>query len=206
MAGPPNLKEAQLDALREVANIGACHAATALSQLTAQRIMISVPSISFISEGAFEVVLGDSDRRAAVVAMRTLGDLTGPTALALPEEDARLLCDFMLGRTLGESEAFGDIEISTLMEAGNILGGAYLNALAKFMSMMLVPSVPQVFIGEARGLADQMGKDAMGEVILCASTEFSFDESDAGRKLRGQLLHMPDSTALTAIFEAVNVG
>lgn len=206
MAGSPDLKEAQLDALREVANIGACHAATALSQLTDQRIMISVPSISFISEGAFEVVLGDPDRHAAVVMMRTLGDLTGPTALALPEDDARLLCDFMLGRTLGESDAFGDIEISTLMEAGNILGAAYLNALANFMGMMLVPSVPQVFIGEARGLAEQVGTDNMGEVILCASTEFSFDESDDGPTLRGQMLHMPDHAALSAIFEAVNVG
>lgn len=206
MAGTPKLKEAQLDALREVANIGACHAATALSQLTNHRIMISVPSISFIAEGAFEKVLGDPDRRAAVVAMRTLGDLTGHTALALPDEDARLLCDFMLDRTLGETGAFGEIETSTLMEAGNILGAAYLNALANFMGMMLVPSVPHVFLGEAKGLADQMGKDTLGEVMLCASTEFNIDGSNAGRKLRGQLLHMPDSAALTAIFEAINVN
>ncbi|MGQ0703023.1 MAG: chemotaxis protein CheC, partial [Gemmatimonadales bacterium] len=42
MNSPP-LTALERDALREVANIGAGHAATALSQMTGGRIMISVP-------------------------------------------------------------------------------------------------------------------------------------------------------------------
>ena len=49
----------QLDALKEVENIGAGHAATALSQMTNRRIMISVPKISVTRLEDVAELLGD---------------------------------------------------------------------------------------------------------------------------------------------------
>lgn len=79
-----NLKALQLDALREVASIGAGHAATALSQLTKRKIMISVPQITVTPIEEVLKLMGDADAPVAAVLMHMLGDLTGRTLLMFP--------------------------------------------------------------------------------------------------------------------------
>src|SRR3989304_5432159 len=118
-----DLKELQLDALKEVANIGAGHAATALSQLTERRIMINVPEIEITRLEDVPQTFGDPEAVVAAVLMHVLGDLTGRTLLLLPEANARLLCALLLRRKAGTTEAIGPIEESGLKEAGNILAG-----------------------------------------------------------------------------------
>ena len=140
------LKDLQLDALREVANIGAGHAATALSQLTDCRIMISVPEIFVARLEEVPTRLGEEDELVVAVLMHMLGDLTGRMLFTLPEDNAKLLCDLLLRREPGQTTEFNDLEQSGLKEAGNILGGAYMNALSDFMGMMLLPSVPSLAI------------------------------------------------------------
>src|SRR3989442_636512 len=128
-----DLKALQLDALKEVANIGAGHAATALSQLTHRRIMISVPEINIARLEEVPSLIGDPQEVVAAVLMHMLGDLTGRTLLLFPEAVGRQICDMLLKRPLGTTQAFDTIEQSCLKEAGNILSGAYMNALSEFM-------------------------------------------------------------------------
>src|SRR2546422_8730271 len=93
-----DLKELQIDALREVANIGAGHAATALSQLTNRRIMISVPQINIVRLEEVPDLLGTPQDVVAAVLMHMLGDLTGRTLLLFPELVGRRVCDMLLRR------------------------------------------------------------------------------------------------------------
>jgi len=90
----------QRDALREVANIGAGHAATALSQLTNRRIMISVPEVNIARLEEVPEILGKADEVVAAVLMHMMGDLTGRTLVLFPEECAHTLCDILLRRPL----------------------------------------------------------------------------------------------------------
>src|SRR5258705_11946498 len=101
-----DLKALQIDALREVANIGAGHAATALSQMTNRRIMISVPEINIARLEEVPNLLGDPQAVVAAVLMHMLGDLTGRTLLLFPEPAGRKLCDMLLLRPLGTTGAF----------------------------------------------------------------------------------------------------
>src|SRR5207244_7927441 len=96
-----DLKALQIDALREVANIGAGHAATALSQLTNRRIMISVPQINISRLEEVPGLLGDPQEVVAAVLMHMLGDLTGRTLLLFPETVRRKLYDMLLRRPSG---------------------------------------------------------------------------------------------------------
>ncbi len=200
-----NLEALQLDALKEVANIGAGHAATALSQLTDRRIMISVPQINITGlEGLSEVVI-DPNELVAAVLMHMLGDLTGRTLLMLPEGNAKLLCDLLLRRAPGTTVSFGDLERSGLKEAGNILGGAYMNALSDFMGMMLLPSVPSLEIDVAGAVitSAQLGFGRDWDHVFCVETDFHFEE--AGRKLKGHFLLLPDLVSLKAILDAIQL-
>jgi len=200
-----DLKELQLDALKEVANIGAGHAATALSQLTDRRIMINVPEISITRLEDIPASYGDPEAVVAAVLMHVLGDLTGRTLLLLPEDNAHLLCDLLLRRPPGTSDTIGQLEESSLKEAGNILAGAYLNALSDFMGMMLLPSVPSLVVDLAGAVLTtaflNFGQDR--DFVFCVETNFRF--TDADQALTGHFLLLPDLASLRAIFEAIRL-
>jgi chemotaxis protein CheC len=201
-----DLKAMQLDALREVANIGAGHAATALSQMTDRRIMIAVPQINISRLEDVPETLGDPEEVVAAVLMHMLGDLTGRTLLMMPESDAKLLCDLLLRRPTGTTSTFGELEQSSLKEAGNILGGAYMNALSDFMGMMLLPSVPSLVVDLSAAVLTttylNFGQDR--DFVFCIETNFHFAE--AGQDLRGNFLLLPDLASLRAILDAIRLG
>jgi len=140
------LKDVQLDALREVANIGAGHAATALSQMTGSTIMISVPTINIASLEDVPTQISEPEEPIAAVLMHMLGDLTGRTLLVFPRPTAMRLAELMLRRPAGSSQDMGPLEQSAIKEAGNILSGAYMNALSEFMGLMLLPSPPSLAV------------------------------------------------------------
>jgi chemotaxis protein CheC len=195
----------QRDALREVANIGAGHAATALSQLTNRRIMISVPEVNIVRLEEVPEILGKADDVVAAVLMHMMGDLTGRTLVLFPEESARTLVDILLRRQLGTTKDFSEMEQSGLKEVGNILSSAYLNALSDFMGMMLVPSVPSLAIDLCGAVLTSIymnfGYDR--DYVFCVETQFLFE--DPGLKLRGHFLLLPDLASLRAIFDAIRL-
>jgi chemotaxis protein CheC len=200
-----DLKELQLDALKEVENIGAGHAATALSQLTNRRIMISVPKIAVSRLEDVGDQLGEPNEIVAAILLHMLGDLTGRTLLVFPERAAKRLCDLLLGRPAGTTESFGALEQSSLKEAGNILCGAYMNALSSFMGMMLLPSVPSLVIDLSSAVLTSaylnFGSDR--DYVFSVETQFMFVTED--ESLRGHFLLVPDFASLRAILQAVRL-
>jgi chemotaxis protein CheC len=204
-AGGGEFSPARLDALKEVANIGAGHAATALSTLTHGRIMISVPTIRF-------VVPDDQARRACfpgksvvVVMMTITGSIRGRTALILPSDGSRRLAERMLGKPAGTVTKIGEVENSAISEAGNIIGGAYLTALSEFLGMRILPSPPKLVEGETgRALGNVFPDDTDLKPVLCVETEFEMNEPT--EHLHGYFILVPDATSFEAIFSAVRVA
>ncbi len=200
-----DLKESQLDAMREVANIGAGHAATALSQMTNRTIMITVPRINIRPlEEACDTV-GAPDQVIAAILMHMMGDLTGRALLLFPQSSARTLCDFLMRRELGTTQEFHEMEQSALKEAGIILASAYLNALSDFMGMMLVPSVPSLVIDLSGAVLTSahlnFGHDR--EYAFCVETSFRLE--GASEPLGGHFLLLPDMASLRSIFDAIRL-
>ena len=137
--------------------------------------------------------------------MHMLGDLTGRTLFMVPEGNAKLLCDLLLRREPGTSKEFGEMEVSSVKEAANILGSAYMSALSDFMGMMLLPSVPSLEIDRAGAVLTtaHLGFGRDRDFIFCVETDFHFTE--AGRKLKGHFLLMPDMASLKAILDAIHM-
>jgi chemotaxis protein CheC len=200
-----DLKESQLDAIREVANIGAGHAATALSGMTNKTIMITVPRVYVRPlEEACDLV-GPPDAVVAAVLMHMMGDLTGRAMVMFPKRAAYNLCDFLFRRALGGTVELGPMEQSGLKEAGNILASAYLNALSDFMGMMLVPSVPSLVIDLSGAVLTtaqvNFGHDR--DYAFCVETTFKVE--GAADPLGGHFLLLPDLSSLRAIFDAIRL-
>jgi chemotaxis protein CheC len=200
------LKDVQLDALREVANIGAGHAATALSQMTGSTIMISVPTINIASLEDVPTQISEPEEPIAAVLMHMLGDLTGRTLLVFPRPTAMRLAELMLRRPAGSSQEMGPLEQSAIKEAGNILSGAYMNALSEFMGLMLLPSPPS--------LDDDMSSAILSTAFLQFGTdrdhvfyvESQFFLQEQNEHLRGFFLLLPDLASLQAILRAVRLA
>jgi len=200
-----SLKALQLDALREVANIGAGHAATALSQMIGETIMISVPTISVARLEDVPPQLAAPDEPVAAVLMHMLGDLTGRTLLVFPRRTAMRLAELLLHRR-GPEDEFSDMQQSAIKEAGNILSSAYMNALSDFMGMMLIPSPPALAVDMSDAILTttylQFGGDK--DYVFCVESDFVLNESE--EKLRGFFLLLPDTASLSAMLKAVRVA
>ena len=201
-----SLSALQLDALREVANMGAGHAATALSQMTGATIMISVPTIQVARLEDLPPELGPAEQPVAGVVMDMLGDLTGRTLLVFPKATVMRMAEMMLRRPHGSSVALGELERSAIKEAGNILSGAYMNALSDFMGMVLLPSPPTLAVDASTAVLSRefLRIGSQAEQVFVVETEFTMQ--DLGERLRGFFLLLPDPASLQAILRTIRLA
>ncbi|MEX0907774.1 MAG: chemotaxis protein CheC [Gemmatimonadota bacterium] len=200
-----SLDASQLDAMREVANIGAGHAATALSQMTNRVIMISVPEVSIIKLEEVDSILGEPGEVVAAVMMKVLGDVTGRTVQVFPGPSAVKLTSILLGGPEPEfPDGFTDVHQSTLKEIGNIIVGAYLNALSDFMGMLLIMSVPAIAIDMAGAVMTtsylNFGDDK--DFVFCINTEMRMGDE----QIRAHFLLIPDDASLQVILREMKLG
>ena len=202
-----DLKALQLDALREVANIGAGHAATALSQLTNRRIMVGVPQVKILRIDEIADMIGTGEDVVAGVAMQMLGDLTGRTVQIFPKDTAEQVAGILIGKAgVVFPDEFGELEQSALKEVGNILGGAYLNALSDFLGLLLLMSVP----GLAMDVTAAVLKSTFLEFqedrdyVFVVETVFNMDQVE--RELHGHFLLVPDEASIDVLLRAIRLA
>ncbi len=199
----PTLSAFQLDAVRETANIGAGHAATALAQLTESPIMISVPTAVFSGAETLQRQLAAVPQPVAAVVMGMLGQLSGTTALVFPRPTVVRLAEMMMRRPSGSCQVLTELETSAIREAGNILSGAYMNAMSDFLGLLLLPSPPVLVIDHAAAVVEHVvgGVAAPARSVLCVETEFMIRNQDEA--FRGFFLMLPDPASLRVMLHVL---
>lgn len=156
------LNETQQDVLRELGNIGAGHAATALSILLREEVRMSVTSARLCAFDEISDVVGGAEEIVAGVFLRMSGDVYGNMFLLLSLKSARQLLHRLV-QVEDEIEDFTEMDISALSEVGNIMGGSYLNAMSELSSLQMNQSVPAVAIDMAGAILD-IGLFMSGEI------------------------------------------
>jgi chemotaxis protein CheC len=127
----------ELDALRELANVGSGTAATALSQMLARSIDVSVPKAAALPLAEAVEAVGDPETVVTGVVLPIFGSLEGMAVLLFGEHDANRVCE-LLGVDPGD-----DYAISALAEIGNILCSSYLGAIVSMTGLSIEPGPPQ---------------------------------------------------------------
>ncbi len=198
-----SLTALQLDALREIGNVGAGNAATALSQILNKKIDMSVPKVAILPLGEVPEVVGGPDSMVAGVYLRVFGPAPGSILFLLPRESAFCLVDMLMGKEHGTTQLLNSMDESALMEIGNILAGAYLNALSFFTKLTLLPSIPALALDMAGAILSviliQLGQ--MGDHALVIETEFSTES----KGVSGHFFLIPDPGSLSTILSAIGV-
>lgn len=200
-----SLDNVQLDALREVANIGAAHAATALSEITNRVIRIGVPEVYITPLEDVDRMVGEPDDIVAAVVMKVLGDITGRMIQVFPGDTAVRLSGMLTGGPEPEFPGgFNEMHRSTLKEIANIVVGAHLNALSTFMGMLLIMSAPSVAVDMVGAImtTSYLNFGDAKDYVFCVNTEMWMDEE----QLHAYFLLMPDDASLHVILREMKLA
>jgi chemotaxis protein CheC len=188
--------------LAEIGNVGAGHAATALSVLVQDRVSISVTETRVCSFQEIPAIVGGDEVLTAAVLLRLDGDVTGDMMFLLPVPSAKRLVQRMFGgaaETPGED--FSEMELSALAEAGNILGGSYVTAVSSLTGLRLVQSVPAVALDMAGAILGTVltdtGQTADYAVVIRTSIR------QGGADVDGHLFLLPDPPSVQTLFGAL---
>lgn len=197
------LNSLQIDVLREIGNIGAGNAATALAKMLNTKVDMVVPKVNILEFKDVAEILGGAEKAVVGILLRVTGDLTGDIMFILEEKAARTLVNMLMGKPDDECEGFDEIEISALREIGNILAGSYLSALSSLTGLKIMPSVPDMAIDMAGAIlsvpAIQFGK--VGDTVLYIETEFC----EGSTRVVGDFFLIPDVESYDILLRSLGV-
>lgn len=196
------LNNFQLDVLKEIGNIGAGHAATALSQLLSEPITMTVPNVSIVALPQVSEILGGAEQEVVGIYMRVFGDVPGKIIFVFAKEEALTLAEMLTGAK-NKSPVLDDFEKSALKEIGNIMTGAYLYALTKLTGYNVLSSVPMLANDMVGAILNTALLDfgIVGDYALFIQTQFSLTQ----RKINGHFFLVPDPGALDTLMNALGV-
>lgn len=180
--------EMQIDALREMGNIGASHASAALTELVKREIYVDVSECLICGSGALGEDMAHDGGRIVAVYFSATGKETGSMIMYLPADKAKVLSGLLLGRE--GTEPLDDDDLAAVAEVGNICASAYLNALSDMLEITLLPSPPEVVVGPGSEIRSGtlLSRIPPGGKLILIKTRFTCDD----QVFPGSILYVPD--------------
>ena len=196
------MSQEYFDILREIGNIGAGNATTALAQMLQCKVDMSVPKVGLLEFKEVGAAMGGEEQIMAGIYLGVEGDITGSIMFLLEKNSARFLVSKLMGMEM-EGEEFSEMEFSALKEVGNIITGAYLNSLSSLTNLKIYPTIPDVAVDMAGAImsvpAIQFG--AIGDRMLLIQTQL-FDEV----AIDGYFILIPDMESYSKILSALGMS
>lgn len=195
------INEVELDVLKEIGNIGAGNATTALAKLLNAKIDMKVPKVAMVDFPHLASIVGDEENLVVAVLVTLSIDVKGMMMFMMDKKSSSYLIKKMLaGMEVGEE--FGEMEMSVISEIGNIITGSYLTALASLLNMNIDMSIPYVSIDMAGAIlsvpAIEFGK--IGDEVLLIQTDFG-DDLD----VNGYFILIPELESYGKILKALGL-
>ncbi|KHD86520.1 chemotaxis protein CheC [Heyndrickxia ginsengihumi] len=197
-----------LDALKEIGNIGAGHAATALSKLLNKKIDMKVPDVHIASFDEIMELIGGAEIVVVSVFLRIEGEAPGNIFFIVPIEQGENFIRSMTGDTTFSflEPPYSELGLSAMLELGNILSGSYLTALSDFTQLDMYPSVPALSI-------DMFGSIiSYGLIELSQVSDYAIvvdtvvnDGHPQNSDVKGHFFLFPDPDSYEKIFRALRI-
>ena len=195
-----NMSTTYYDVLKELGNIGAGNATTALASMLQCKVDMKVPQVRVLDFKDVGALLGGEEQELAGVYLAVEGDVTGSILFLVKKDVAMHLVKKLMGDMA--SDVFGEMERSALKEISNIITGSYLNALATLTNLTIYPSVPDLTIDMAGAIlsvpAIEFG--IMGDKILLIQSQIS-DEIE----IDAFFIMVPDMESYEKILKSLGI-
>lgn len=205
MSNFTNFDDFKMDVLREIGNIGAGNAATALSKLIQKDIDMKVPQVKVLTFDEIADFVGGAEALVVTVFLRVEGDCPSSMFFIVDYSSARNLLRQIIGMSQETEDdvPLTEMEVSALHEIGNILAGSYLSSLADFTNLNLQPSVPALAIDMAGAILTygliELGNS--GDFALTIDTAFF----EGNQEVQGHFFLIPEPDSLEKLFSALGV-
>ncbi len=190
------------DVLRELGNIGAGNAMTALSQMLQCKVDMKVPQVRLLDFTDVGELMGGEEQIMVGVFLGVEGDITGSMMFMVEEKSARHLIQRITMGMMPEGSEFEEMGLSAMKEVGNIITGAYLNSLSTMTNLKIYPTPPALTVDMAGAIlsvpAIQFG--ILGDKILLIQSQF-YDEVE----LDGYFILIPDMESYAKILTALGI-
>lgn len=163
-----NLNTLQLDALKEIGNVGAGNAATALGQLLDKTVMIDIPQVNLLSLDNLNTAdfFKEPKEISLAIYSKILGALQGGTLVLFSKKDSLHLSNILLQKKTDTTGLLTLVDMSALSETAYILCCSYLNAVGEILGIkQLIPSIPQVAVDNIDNINKVLVKKFVGNEI-----------------------------------------
>lgn len=195
--------ENYLDVLREIGNIGAGNAMTALSQMLNCKVDMRVPQVKLLGFPEVGALMGGEEQIMVGVFLAVEGDITGSMMFLVEQKSAKHLINKIMMGMASEGDEFNEMELSAMKEVGNIITGAYLNSLSMLTNLKIYPSPPELTVDMAGAIlsvpAIEFG--ILGDNILLIQSQF-FDET----QIDGYFILIPDLDSYGKILSSLGMS
>ena len=199
-----DLNEIQLDALKEIGNIGSGNAASALSSMLERMVNISVPKINVLDYNSVCEALGGPEELLVGIMFSISGDITGMIMFLLHKEFAHMVLNSLVGSDFDGYSELDEMDKSTIQEVGNIMAASYINAMAALTGMTIDLSVPTMNVDMAGALLSvpAIYYANISDKIILIEDEFGHDQVGAS----SHILLIPEVDGLKKIMESLGLG
>jgi chemotaxis protein CheC len=191
----------ELDQLKEVVNMGASHASTALSQIIKLPVHITVPEVSLDKAENIAKFIGDSKEVVTAVLVKVLEDTQGMITFIFPRGNDKKLARLMCQGQSSDSDMLDELDRSALKEVGNILAGASLSAFSKFLNINILHSVSEVVTDMLGSIINTIIAEIShkSNILLTFKVDFEVENTD----VKTSLFFFMDPEASTSILESI---
>ena len=191
-----------LDVLKEIGNIGAGNATTAIANMLGMKIDMNVPNVKLMEVSKLGTAVGAEDETIVGIFLEVMNDIEGSMMFLVDIPSARYLVNKLMMEDVPADKPFDEMELSALKEIGNIIAGSYLSALSSMTNLVISPSVPYIAVDMAGAIlsvpAIQFGQ--YGNNALLIETEFG-DE----RMINGYFILMPEEESYAKILSSLGI-
>lgn len=194
------LNGVQLDALKEVSNIGAGNAATALSMMLNKKVDMTVPAVNVVR--LEDIVELDGEKEVAGTVVRVLGDIAGNILLVFEKETSENIISKLIGSKESPNSEMGK---SVLCEIANIISASYMSSIAQLTNLAIAPSVPAVAYDMLGAILTTtfIESNQYDEYILDIETVF-LDETE--ENIGGHFYYIPMPGSLEKILKSIGIN
>lgn len=191
------------DVLREIGNIGAGNATTAVATLLNIKLNMEVPNVKLMAVQELNTAIGSEEEEIVGIYLGVQNDIEGSLMFLLKMDAAHYLVNHLLGRGDEYKEEFDEMDLSAMKEIGNIIAGSYLSALSTMTNLNITPTVPYIAVDMAGAIlsipAIQFGQ--YGDNALLIETSFGADTM-----LEGYFILLPELDSYDKILASLGIA
>lgn len=197
------LNDMHMDVLKEIGNIGAGNAATALSTMLAQKVDMSVPKVRLLDFNEIAQMLGGPEVQVVGILIDLSQDVHGMIMFILEQKFAHLVLNLLMGRQIADFSELNEMDFSAIQEIGNILSASYVNSIAELTGLDIFVSTPSVAVDMAGALlsvpAIQFAE--LGDKVLFIEESFLGDTES----IASHMILIPEMDSLKLILERLGI-